>query len=408
MDFGALPPEVNSLRMYSGPGSAPMLAAVTAWDAVATEMQVTAAAYESVISGLIGEGWLGRASAAMAAAVAPYVTWMSVTGLRAAQTASQAAAAAAAFEAAFAMTVPPAVVAANRARLIALVATNFLGINTPAIAATEAEYAEMWAQDATAMYGYAASSAQASALTPFSEPAATTNPSGQAGQAAAVAHAAGAAVGGRTQTDVPLLMSAVPASLQGLASPSAVAAPLDAIPGAGLLADMLNFLDGNDGNPYGIFLNSNVVNGVMSAGYVAPGLIMPAVTAALADINSVALDGAPQVLVAPMDVGYPDAASMGATVARSGLGAVIAGANKAAMVGRLSVPPNWTTAVEAANPAGATPSGAGATSTVAAPQAGAGMPGLPGVPATSASYSFGSGPRYGFRPTIMARPPAAG
>jgi PPE family len=27
MDFGALPPEINSTRMYSGPGSAPMLAA---------------------------------------------------------------------------------------------------------------------------------------------------------------------------------------------------------------------------------------------------------------------------------------------------------------------------------------------------------------------------------------------
>jgi PPE-repeat protein len=32
-----------------------------------------------------------------------------------------------------------------------LVATNFLGQNTPAIAATEAQYAEMWAQDAAVM-----------------------------------------------------------------------------------------------------------------------------------------------------------------------------------------------------------------------------------------------------------------
>jgi PPE-repeat protein len=47
-------------------------------------------------------------------------------------------------------------------------ATNFLGQNTPAIAATEAHYAEMWAQDAAAMYGYAGSSATASQVTPFS------------------------------------------------------------------------------------------------------------------------------------------------------------------------------------------------------------------------------------------------
>jgi PPE-repeat protein len=87
----------------------------------------------------------------MAAAVAPYVTWMSSTGAQAEQTAAQAAATAGAYEAAFAMTVPPGVVAANRAQLVALVATNFLGQNTPVVAATEAQYGEMWAQDAAAM-----------------------------------------------------------------------------------------------------------------------------------------------------------------------------------------------------------------------------------------------------------------
>jgi PPE-repeat protein len=124
MDFGALPPEINSARMYFGPGSAPMLAAAAAWDGVAAELRSTASSYQSVISGLTSEGWLGPASASMAAAVAPYVTWMSITGAQAEQTASNAAAAASAFEAAFAMTVPPAVVAANRAQLMALVATN--------------------------------------------------------------------------------------------------------------------------------------------------------------------------------------------------------------------------------------------------------------------------------------------
>ena len=98
----------------------------------------------------------------MAAAVAPYTTWMSMTGAKAEQAASQAAAAAGAFEAAFAMTVPPPEVAANRTQLATLIATNFLGLNTPAIAANEAQYGEMWAQDAAAMYGYAASSAGAS------------------------------------------------------------------------------------------------------------------------------------------------------------------------------------------------------------------------------------------------------
>ena len=74
------------------------------------------------------------------------------------------------------MTVPPPEIAANRSLLAALVATNFLGMNTPAIAATEAQYAEMWAQDAVAMYGYAGSSAAATVLSPFTSPDQNTDP----------------------------------------------------------------------------------------------------------------------------------------------------------------------------------------------------------------------------------------
>ncbi|MGV8071254.1 PPE family protein, partial [Mycobacterium kansasii] len=83
-------------------------------------------------------------------------------------------------EVAFAMTVPPPVIAANRSLLMALVATNIFGQNTPAIAAPEAFYDEMWAQDAAAMYGYAGGSAAATALAPFSPPPQPANPAGQA------------------------------------------------------------------------------------------------------------------------------------------------------------------------------------------------------------------------------------
>src|SRR5271163_424324 len=167
MDFGALPPEINSGLMYSGPGSGPMLAAAAGWDRLSAELYSGAASYSSVVSGLTGGSWQGPASASMGSAAATYVAWMNAAATQAEETANQAMAAAAAYEAAFTATVPPPVIAANRAQLAMLVATNFLGINTPAIMATEAQYAEMWAQDAAAMYGYAGSSAAAATLTPF-------------------------------------------------------------------------------------------------------------------------------------------------------------------------------------------------------------------------------------------------
>ena len=170
MDFAALPPEINSERMYSGPGSGPMLAAATAWDGLADELHSAAAAYKAEIAGLTDGPWLGPASAAMAAAAATHTEWLTAAAAQAEQTATQAKAAAGAYEAAFAMTVPPPVIAANRSLLMSLVATNILGQNTPAIAITEAQYAQMWAQDAAAMYGYASSSASSTTLTPFTPP----------------------------------------------------------------------------------------------------------------------------------------------------------------------------------------------------------------------------------------------
>src|ERR1700728_2943248 len=89
MDFGMLPPEVNSARMYAGPGAGPMLAAAAAWDGLAAQLHLTAASYSSEISGLAA-GWQGPSSAAMAAAAAPYVGWMSTTAQHAEQNRAEA------------------------------------------------------------------------------------------------------------------------------------------------------------------------------------------------------------------------------------------------------------------------------------------------------------------------------
>ena len=174
IDFGALPPEINSGRIYSGPGSAPLLAAAAAWDGLAAELQSTAASYGSTVAELTSTGWHGPSSVAFVNAAAPYTAWLSSTAAQAEETAFQAKAAAGAYEAAFAASVPPPVIATNRVLLAALVTTNILGQNTPAIAANEATYAEYWAQDAVAMYGYAGSAAAASQLTSLTQPPVTT------------------------------------------------------------------------------------------------------------------------------------------------------------------------------------------------------------------------------------------
>lgn len=225
MDFAIFPPEVNSGRMYIGAGSESMVAAAEAWEALASELHTTANAYQSVISGLTAGPWLGPSSASMAAAAAAYVSWLNSAAAGAEEAAIQSRAAVAAYEEAFASTVPPQLVAANRSLLARLVAADLFGQYTSAIAATEAQYAEMWAQDTAAMYRYAAASAAATTLTPFASPRQNTDPTGSVKQAAAAGQAAGTSVG-NVQNDVSSAQqtfSAVPRALQSFA----IAAPLD-------------------------------------------------------------------------------------------------------------------------------------------------------------------------------------
>ncbi len=140
VDFGALPPEINSARMYAGPGSASLVAAAQMWDSVASDLFSAASAFQSVVWGLTVGSWIGSSAGLMVAAASPYVAWMSVTAGQAELTAAQVRVAAAAYETAYGLTVPPPVIAENRAELMILIATNLLGQNTPAIAVNEAEY----------------------------------------------------------------------------------------------------------------------------------------------------------------------------------------------------------------------------------------------------------------------------
>ncbi|MGO9926970.1 MAG: PPE family protein [Mycobacterium sp.] len=416
LDFAMLPPEVNSGRMYSGAGSGPMLAAASAWHGLAAELGSTALSYSSVLSGLTSEEWHGPASAAMSAAAAPYVAWLSTTAEQAEQTAAQAEAAAAAYETAFAATVPPPVITANRAQLMALIATNILGQNTAAIAATEAQYAEMWAQDAAAMYGYAASSATATQLTQFTEPQRTTSATAPAAQYAAVAQAV-ATPAGTQQSTLSQLMSALSTTLQGLASPSSSSAQttglssiLDGLGGlnpfaAGSASDttglngLLNLLSGNN-TAFGALANSTLGNTIFSSGFYMPSNTMaPFLSLIGQQAGGAASDAAGQAATGVGEAVEGSAGGIG------GIGsAVSAGLGHAPMIGALSVPPSWTAPAPLAGPLA---SSLGGTPMMPPPAMAAGMPGMP-IGAAGAQPYGRAVPQYGFRPTFVARPPAAG
>jgi PPE-repeat protein len=330
MDFAILPPEVNSGLMYAGPGSGPMLAAAAAWDGLATDLQSAAASYGSVVSGMTAGPWLGPASASMAAAASHYVMWMSTTAAQAEETGTQAKAAAAAYEVAFAATVPPVVIAANRTLLTALVATNFFGQNTPTIAATETDYTEMWAQDAVTMYGYADVSATATTLTPFTPSPQSINSGGLGGQAAALAHAAAPSAATNTQTVLAQLASAVPTALKGLASP-ATSTSAAGLPG------ILQSLGAGMFSPSTILEPTDV------------GIASSELTTAAGAWSS-ASQGDEEILDAGRSITERIAGVEGQIMSRfDQLGAVgsagSAGLGHAASVGALSVPSGWATAV---------------------------------------------------------------
>jgi PPE-repeat protein len=159
-NFGAFPPEVISGQIYAGSGATPLLEAATAWHNLSTDLQQTAVSYRNVLFG-ITDVWQGPSATAMEAAVQPFLMWTESMAIMATQSAHAAMGAASAYEEVLAAVVPPPVIASNRAQLASLITSNILGQNTAVIAANEAHYAAMWAQDIAAMKVYQVNSTSA-------------------------------------------------------------------------------------------------------------------------------------------------------------------------------------------------------------------------------------------------------
>lgn len=286
-EYGTLPPEINSGRMHSGPGAQSIVAAGEAWDRLADQLADVAAGYAAVRSQL---GWTAHHPAPIARGLADLTAWLSATAARARQAACYAKVAARAHDSAFAATVSRDVIESNRRQRRALATTNHLGQASGAIADVDADYEQMWAQDAAAMYAYArASAAVAAALTPFSSPPAIEDRVEPSRRNWALTAAPDVVATGSQ------VVSAIPAALGALTS-----APL-------------RTLDAS----------------------------LSAVTAPLSKLSSLS---APRDFAVSYLNSLNKAAAMhhaAATVSRAGHSSTRAGRGRAASVGLLSVPPAW-------------------------------------------------------------------
>ncbi len=393
-DFAARPPEVNSTMVYSGAGAGPLTAAAATFGTLSSELSTNAAAYESIISQLTGSEWTGPSSAAAATAAQQNINWLNTTSVQLQEAAVKATASAAAYEAAFAATIPPPVVLANRAQLAALVATNILGQNTPAIAATEALYGEFWAQDATALTTYAANAAAAAQVTPLVEPTQSTNPGGTGAQAAAVSSAANS---NASNSGLNGLLQGLQSTASSAATPAAASATT---------AGGLSGLGGAMQQLFGVPFISNSINTINVTGSWFLFIGMSAIPL-LTHFVAGAPFGFTMSDTTPLGAGLGFGTTLAGATSASGAG-TLAGMGTAAEVGGLSVPAGWSAATPGAAATEATLAGSGWTAAAdetATGMGGGGMNGvMPGMASAGGKSGMGfGGPRYGVKPKVMPK-----
>ena len=365
------------------------MAASTAWSNLAAELSTTATSWDSIIGTLTGEQWTGAGSTAAAAAAQPYIGWLTQTSAAAEQAAAQAQASAAAYEAAFAGVVPPPVIAANRSLLATLVATNFLGINTPAIAATEAQYAEMWVQDAVTLTTYEVASTAAAVLQPLTPAAPTTSPAAAATQSLAVTQAATASPAAGILGGLTGLLAGNGGLFSGV---------FDALPVP--LQNILNAADGFLGTPL-------IFNGIQEVGVTAAWFVGNTIPTAIALGHTLAAATPAAVSGVSSVTPLTGAAAIGeGTLVNSVMGSgASAGLGEASAVGGLSVPASWSSAAPATLASSTAPlEGSGWTAATDEAAAGGPVGGMmPGMAAAGKGAGALAGPRYGFKPIVMPK-----
>jgi PPE-repeat protein len=283
-----------------------------------------------------------------------------------------------------------------------------LGQNSGIIAQLQALYAEMWAQDANALYTYAGQMATITKTTPFQNAPQVASQDAPAKLTASTAAATANSSAGNAQ-------NTVSKALTTLSAPTTAAAP--AVKGItdptnGFLSEIWFLLTGQTLFPSNL---GALINGYAPyAGFFYNTEGLPYFSVGMAN-SFVQVSKAAGILG-----GAAPAAAKAATGAAQGLGGlgaalgggagpVAAGLGGGAHVAGLSVPASWPGAVapSVAKPISAVP----VSEVITAPESsGAGnlVGGVPAAGVGGAGRGAGAGPRYGFKPTVMARPLSAG
>lgn len=145
------PPEVHSTALSSGPGPGPLTEAGELLQQLGLEYDWAA---QDLSNELAVVPWQGVGSQGYRGAFGPYLDWLAEAGQEIRQQAIAHEQVAAAYSVALAEMPTLAELSVNRATNVALLSTNFFGINTIPLAINEADYARMWVQAAGVMQLY--------------------------------------------------------------------------------------------------------------------------------------------------------------------------------------------------------------------------------------------------------------